>query len=111
MKAWTWLGAVAIGMAMVGCAAQTGEDGESSTSDLSQQKSLLALGDSIAFAWDPTAPLVDGKVIASNYKGYSDILGERLGLAVENSACPGEASGSFIDRSADENGCRKNRTK
>lgn len=104
--------AAMVGMAAagVGCAAQTGDDGESSSSDLSQQKSLLALGDSIAFAWDPTAPLVDGKVIASNYKGYSDILGERLGLAVENSACPGEASGSFLDKSADDNGCRKNRT-
>lgn len=112
MKTWGWIGALAavVGLATVGCTAETGDEGESSSADLSQQKTMLALGDSIAFAWDPTAPLVDGKVVASNYKGYADILGQRLGLAVENSACPGEASGSFLDRSAEDNGCRQNRT-
>lgn len=114
MKTWSFLGVVAtvLGMATfgVGCAAGAAEDADSSTSDLAQQKTILALGDSIAFAWDPTAPKVNGKVIASNYRGYADILGTRLGLAVENSACPGEASGSFLDAKADDNGCRQNRS-
>jgi lysophospholipase L1-like esterase len=110
MKAFAWLGAFAAVAAMAGCAANSGEDADSSTADLAQQKTILALGDSIAFAWDPTAPRVDGKVVASNYRGYAEMLGERLGLAVENSACPGEASGSFLDKNAEDNGCRKNRT-
>ena len=104
------LGVFAAVVAMAGCSASAGDDGESSTANLSQQKTLLALGDSIAFAWDPTMPTVNGHVDATKYRGYADILGERLGVAVENSACPGEASGSFLDAKAEDNGCRQNRT-
>ena len=48
-------------------------------------------------------------VVASNYKGYTDLIGQRLDLHVDNSACPGEASGSFLDKTAEDNGCRANR--
>ena len=114
MKAWSVFGAVSavavLGMAAIGCAANAGDEDGSTTSDISQQKSMLALGDSIAFAWDPTLPKVNGKVETSKYRGYADMLGERMGLAVQNSACPGEASGSFLDKNAEDNGCRDNRT-
>lgn len=99
-----------VGLAAMGCAATAGSGAdESSAADSLPQKTYLAIGDSVAFAWDPTLPKTNGQVIASSYKGYADLIGQRLDLHVDNSACPGEASGSFLDKTAEDNGCRANR--
>jgi lysophospholipase L1-like esterase len=103
------LAAALLGLPLLACSAGTGGDAASSEDALSQSKQhLLAIGDSMTFAWDPRIQKDPHQVVASNYRGYADILGDRLGLAVDNSACPGEASGSFLDAKAEDNGCRAN---
>jgi hypothetical protein len=37
------------------------------------------------------------------------MVAKKLGLAAENGACPGEASGSFVDERRPDNGCREKR--
>jgi lysophospholipase L1-like esterase len=65
---------------------------------------LLALGDSIAFGYEPMTD-------HSTNAGYPEILGARLGLEVTNASCPGEASGGFLSLEGNDNGCRENRLK
>lgn len=65
---------------------------------------MLALGDSIAFGYDPTADFTN----ENNFKGYPEkFKQDRLGnYAVRNASCPGETTGSFISATAPDNGCR-----
>jgi lysophospholipase L1-like esterase len=62
----------------------------------------LALGDSIAFGFDP---LVDRHMT----DGYPEVLAQRLGIDVTNAACPGEATGGFLSIEGNDNHCRENR--
>jgi lysophospholipase L1-like esterase len=64
----------------------------------------LALGDSIAFGFDP---LVDLK--SQEVRGYPELLAERRGLDITNLSCPGEASGGFMSTTGADNHCRENR--
>lgn len=66
---------------------------------------LLALGDSIAFGYDPTGDFTD----ENNFKGYPEkFKQDHLGnYAVRNASCPGETTGSFISATAPDNGCRQ----
>lgn len=79
------------------------------TPDGADAPHLLALGDSITFAWNPLVESDVDKVRPANYSGYAELLGSERGWTVDNAACPGEASGSFVDESADDNGCDANR--
>ena len=66
----------------------------------------LALGDSVAFGFDPLVPL-EGRFSPSNFVGYPEVLASLLPLTLTNASCPGEASGGFISvSSALDNGCR-----
>jgi lysophospholipase L1-like esterase len=59
------------------------------------QGEYLALGDSVAFGYNPL--LVPSQ--ASNpsvFVGYPDIVAQRLGLSLTNASCPGETTGGFI---------------
>lgn len=69
-----------------------------------QAPSYLALGDSVAFGFDPRVDLATHEVT-----GYPEVLAARRGLAVTNLACPGEASGGFVDPRGIDNHCRENR--
>jgi lysophospholipase L1-like esterase len=79
-----------------GTATVSPSDGSESSGD------YLALGDSVPFGFrgdaatyqDPTA-----------FVGYPELLADDLGLAVLNAACPGETTESFIDATAQSNGC------
>jgi lysophospholipase L1-like esterase len=62
----------------------------------------LALGDSIAFGFDP---LIDRHMT----DGYPEVLSQRLGIDVTNAACPGEATGGFVSIEGNDNHCRENR--
>jgi lysophospholipase L1-like esterase len=62
---------------------------------------LLALGDSIAFGYNPYADFTKDK----NFVGYPELLGADVS-SVKNASCPGETSGSFISATAPDNGCR-----
>ena len=69
-----------------------------------QAPSYLALGDSVAFGFDPRVDLTTHEV-----RGYPEVLAERRGLTITNLACPGEASGGFVDPRGADNHCRENR--
>jgi lysophospholipase L1-like esterase len=69
-----------------------------------QAPSYLALGDSVAFGFDPRVDLTTQEV-----RGYPELLAERRGLELMNLACPGEASGGFVDPRGIDNHCRENR--
>ncbi len=63
----------------------------------------LALGDSLAFGWH------DGIADPWNphwFVGYASYLAELIDLPLVNAACPSEASGSFLDASLPDDGCR-----
>ena len=53
----------------------------------------LALGDSVAFGYNP---LLDFRV-ASNFVGYPEVVSRRLDLRDVNASCPGEATGGFLN--------------
>ena len=82
--------------------------GGCATAALSEDEapSYLALGDSVAFGFDPRVDLTRQEV-----RGYPELLAERRGLSVTNLACPGEASGGFVDPRGADNKCRENRLK
>jgi lysophospholipase L1-like esterase len=63
----------------------------------------LALGDSVPFGYrgGATADFSD----ADKFVGYPELVGEDLGLEVINASCPGETTASFVDTTAQSNGC------
>jgi lysophospholipase L1-like esterase len=71
----------------------------------SATSTYLALGDSIAFGYDPT---VAPPITPSKFTGYPDIAAQFLRPRTSdvNAACPGETSGSFLDTSAPDRGCQ-----
>jgi hypothetical protein len=72
--------------------------------DLSLFRSYLALGDSIAFGFNPVDEVLDPQNIHA-FVGYPELIA-LAPIPTSNAACPGETSGSFIDVSIPDNGCR-----
>jgi lysophospholipase L1-like esterase len=70
---------------------------------------ILALGDSITFGWDPHIAPDPADVVPSRYINYATLVGEALGAAVDNGACPGETSSHFLRADGEDNGCAENR--
>lgn len=73
-----------------------------------KSSSYVALGDSIAFGYDPA--LLGSR--ASSFTGYPEVLiGDSSELkkftTLANLACPGEASGSFLDATKPDYHCRE----
>src|SRR5437763_9606543 len=66
----------------------------------------LALGDSVTFGYveSNTVPPPNYSNAASLI-GYPALVGKQLRLKVANAGCPGETSASFINASAQSNGC------
>jgi len=94
--------AIILGLSLLGTAPL------GATDDRDNDKPYLALGDSVAFGFMPMPGFE--AVNSSNFVGYPDFVGRALGLTTVNAACPGEASASFSDASAPDNGCRAYRT-
>jgi lysophospholipase L1-like esterase len=67
----------------------------------SKDTRYLALGDSIAFGFNPTVA-----VALDNYHGYPEFVSNGLHRKVANASCFGESSGSFLSTSAPDLGCR-----
>ena len=63
----------------------------------------LALGDSVPFGFraNGAAEFSD----ADNFVGYPEMVADELGLEVINASCPGETTASFLDVTAQSNGC------
>jgi lysophospholipase L1-like esterase len=102
--------AVALGVCVVvttSCSSDGGSpESAPSTSSPAAESSAgayLALGDSVPFGYrgGATAEFPD----ADNFTGYPELVGEELGLEVLNASCPGETTASFLDASAQSNGC------
>ena len=91
-------------LACAGFWAQTYSAATVRADNLPHDQTLLALGDSIAFGYDPTGDFVD----ASNFKGYPERF--KSEYAVDNASCPGETTGSFMMANAPDNGCKAYRT-
>jgi lysophospholipase L1-like esterase len=60
----------------------------------------LALGDSLAFGFNPTVP-----VALDNYHGYPEFVSDGIHRKVANVSCFGETSGSFLKAGAPDLGC------
>jgi lysophospholipase L1-like esterase len=65
----------------------------------------LALGDSIAFGYDPLRPAAD-RSDPTNFVGYPEVVAKTLDLNLTNASCPGEASGGFISLTGVDRKCR-----
>ena len=78
--------------------------GAASTSAEAAPGVYLALGDSVPFGYrgGATADFPD----EDNFIGYPELVGEELGLEVLNASCPGETTASFLDATAQSNGCQ-----
>ena len=65
----------------------------------------LALGDSVPFGYRPGEP---PEVYADegNLIGYPELVARWLDLDLLNAGCPGETTASFIDETAQSNGCQ-----
>lgn len=107
-KSWIALGFGALGF--LGCGGADFEPtarGEATAENSAKAKSaktILSLGDSIAFGFNPLVPLAP----PTNFIGYPEVLAS-AGYDVTNASCPGETSGSFLDpnpATAPDNGCR-----
>ena len=66
----------------------------------------LALGDSVSFGYreSTTVPAPDYSS-AANFVGFPEDVASALGLHLANASCPGETSTSFLNASAQSNGC------
>jgi hypothetical protein len=64
----------------------------------------LALGDSLPYGWDPVTP-PGFAAPPSFHVGYPEVYAELADLGLTNASCPGETSGSFLDRDVPDNGC------
>ena len=87
------------------CAPDHGDGGAPPDAGIAATPTYLALGDSVAFGFDP---LVDTGRTAE-FAGYPEVLAARRELPVANAACPGEASGGFISPTGADNHCRENK--
>lgn len=108
------LGRIAVGFAacIVVTTSCSSDDGSADASGTSASASAsaedasgayLALGDSVPFGYRGGA--TDEFPDADNFVGYPELVGEELGLEVINASCPGETTASFLDASAQSNGC------
>ncbi|HET7013507.1 MAG TPA: SGNH/GDSL hydrolase family protein [Streptosporangiaceae bacterium] len=69
----------------------------------------LALGDSVAFGYQPASVTSVSKYLnAANFAGYPNDVAKALHLHLVNASCPGETTASMIDKSAPNVGCESN---
>src|SRR5215813_6982063 len=66
----------------------------------------LALGDSVAFGYNPLIVRAGQAGNPENFVGYPEVAARILELDDVNASCPGEATGGFISSNGTDNGCR-----
>jgi lysophospholipase L1-like esterase len=64
----------------------------------------LALGDSVPFGFRG-GESAEAYETAADFVGFPELAAEQLGLEVVNASCPGETTASFLDATAQSNGC------
>jgi lysophospholipase L1-like esterase len=66
----------------------------------------LAIGDSVTFGYvEPNSIPTPDYTDAANFTGFPELLASDLGVTVANAACPGETTSSFVNDTAQSNGC------
>jgi lysophospholipase L1-like esterase len=97
------LGATACVVAIASCTSDEGATSAPASTSAADPGTYLALGDSVPFGFrgGEAGEYRD----ADNFVGYPELVGEELGLEVINASCPGETTASFLDPSAQSNGC------
>jgi len=105
LKSRAMVGLMAFGLAACGSAGiEPGEDEISESEEFRLRRvKYLALGDSIAFGFNP---LIATQSSPNSYRGYPEVIGTILPNSVTNASCPGETSGSLLSALAPDNGCR-----
>jgi lysophospholipase L1-like esterase len=73
-------------------------------SDGASARPYLALGDSVSFGFITKAGFE--YVNPENFVAFPDYVGQALKFSINNAACPGETSGSFLSSAAPDDGCR-----
>jgi GDSL-like lipase/acylhydrolase family protein len=97
-----WLIAAVAVLATLATTLLAGPALHSALAAFSRPQEYLALGDSVAFGFNP---LVD-PTNANNFVGYPTPVASALKEALTNAACPGETSSHFIDlTSTNDHGC------
>jgi lysophospholipase L1-like esterase len=91
--------ALLVGVGLVGAA------GPASAASASHSRgTYLALGDSVPFGYrGGQSPATYAH--AGNFVGYPEFVAEELHLRLLNASCPGETTASFMDVTAQSNGC------
>jgi lysophospholipase L1-like esterase len=103
------VGLAVCAVAVTSCSSGGGTDEAAASSSApaastdSVSGTYLALGDSVPFGFrgGATSEYSD----ADNFVGYPELVGKELGLEVVNASCPGETTASFLDSTAQSNGC------
>jgi lysophospholipase L1-like esterase len=110
-----FIGRLLLGLSAVvvlaGCTSGGGASSSRSSSSSSSEApagspasgGYLALGDSVPFGF--RGGLSTEYQDATNFVGYPELVGKDLGLEVINATCPGETTASFLDATAQSNGC------
>jgi lysophospholipase L1-like esterase len=71
----------------------------------------LALGDSVPFGYRESQSIdTPHYTDQRDFVGYPEEVAANLGLKLTNAACPGETSASFLNVTAQSNGCENNYT-
>jgi lysophospholipase L1-like esterase len=97
--------AAACALATAACSGDGGSaTAATSSSAASGSGTYLALGDSVPFGYRGGPSGADYSK-ATNFTGYPELVAKELGLDLVNSSCPGETTASFIDVTAQSNGC------
>ncbi|MGQ0464235.1 MAG: SGNH/GDSL hydrolase family protein [Sporichthyaceae bacterium] len=75
-----------------------------STSYATAAPEYLALGDSVAYGYDPT---IQGATTEHQFVGYPEELGAARGNRVVNATCPGDTAAGFVSATGKDIGCRE----
>src|SRR5258708_23628805 len=97
-----WLITAVALLATLATALLAGPALRSALADSNRPQEYLALGDSVAFGFNP---LVDPHN-ADNFIGYPTPVAAALKENLTNASCPGETSSHFIDPTGSDHGCR-----
>jgi lysophospholipase L1-like esterase len=76
--------------------AQAEGGGNGNEGNQGQDQTYLALGDSVAFGYNPLLVGTRKAVNPDVFIGYPEIVASRLDLRDVNASCPGETSGGFL---------------
>jgi lysophospholipase L1-like esterase len=92
----------AVAVTVIACGAGATDPAASSSALGGGAPAYLALGDSVAFGFDPLR--VPPKPPAF-FVGYPTFLAEHVDAPVVNAACPGQTSSGFLSLQGTDNGC------